>query len=180
MSKPVKNLIVKEYERRFQDVTSAVLIDVRGIDANQNNALRTDLAGNGIRITVVKNSLAKKVFDGSAMAPINELLEGPCAMVYGGESVVNVARALIDKAKEIQGIEFKGAIMDGQVFGPDDITRLSKFPTRDEALAEAVQVILSAGSNLMGAVTGPGAQVMSLVKSVEEKLEKGEAIAKVG
>jgi len=40
-------------------------------------------------------------------------------------------------------------------------------------------LVLSPGRNLVGAVMGPGSKIASLVKSIEEKLEEGEAIAKV-
>ena len=41
MSKPVKEMIVAEYTKRFEDVDSAVLVEIRGLDANDNNRLNT-------------------------------------------------------------------------------------------------------------------------------------------
>src|SRR5690606_14139292 len=108
---------------------------------------------------------------------IGQLMVGPSALVYGGESVVDIARELIDKAKGNDKLQFKGALLEGQLFGPTEIEALSKFPTREEALAKAVGSILSPGSNLAGAILGPGRKVASLVKAIEEKLEKGEAVA---
>ena len=37
-------MIVAEYKRRFNDVSDALVIDIRGIEANENNNLRIDLA----------------------------------------------------------------------------------------------------------------------------------------
>ncbi len=34
MSKHVKELMIADYRRRFDDVENALLIDIRGIDAN--------------------------------------------------------------------------------------------------------------------------------------------------
>ncbi len=59
MSKPVKELMIADYQRRFGDVEDALLIDIRGIDANENNVFRIDLARKDIRVTVLKNTLAK-------------------------------------------------------------------------------------------------------------------------
>ena len=67
MSKPVKEMIVAEYTKRFEDVDSAVLIEIRGLDANDNNRLRGELAKNSIRITILKNSLARKAFEGGPL-----------------------------------------------------------------------------------------------------------------
>jgi len=176
MSKPIKNLITGSYRNRFADVDSAVLIDIRGVASNDNNALRAQLAEKGIRVNVLRNSLAKPAFTGTALEGLNELLQGPNAMVYGGQSVVEVARELVEIVKDFKEIDLKGAIMDGQVFGPDEVERLSKYPTREEAQAQVVQLILSPAQRLSASIQGPGAKIASLVKAIEEKLEAGETI----
>jgi large subunit ribosomal protein L10 len=176
MSKPVKNLIANRYQGLFKDLDGAVLIDIRGIASNDNNAMRAALAAKGIRITVVKNALAKRVFTDGGLDALSGLLEGPSAVVYGGESVVNVARELVELTKKQPTLQLKGALMDGQVFAADEMEALSKYPTRDEAQAQVVQLFLSPAKNLVAAVLGPGGKVASLVKTIEEKLEKGEAI----
>ncbi|MEO1717335.1 MAG: hypothetical protein AAFR76_09510, partial [Planctomycetota bacterium] len=72
-----------------------------------------------------------------------------------------------------------GAVLDGELYaGEAGVTALSKFPTRDEAIAKVVTLVLSPARNLVAQVKGPGANVAGLVKAIEEKLEKGEAIAK--
>ena len=43
-------------------------------------------------------------------------------------------------------------------------------------VAQAVQIVLSPGQNLIGSILGPGRKLASLVKAIEEKLEKGAAI----
>lgn len=74
----------------------------------------------------------------------------------------------------------KGAVLDGEYFdGEDGVKLLGTFPTKAEAQAKVVTLVLSPARNLMGAVKGPGGRVLGIVKSIEEKLEKGEAIAKI-
>ena len=65
MSKQIKDMIVADYKRRFDGVGDALIIDIRGIEANENNDLRVDLLGKDIHITVLKNSLAKTAFEGT-------------------------------------------------------------------------------------------------------------------
>ncbi len=95
MSKPVKEMIVADYKQRFGDIDNALVIEIRGMDANQNNAMRLDLGEKDIRVTIVKNSLARKAFAGTALEFLHPALQGPSALAYGGESVVDVARALV-------------------------------------------------------------------------------------
>lgn len=179
MSKTVKKLLTDVYKDQFSGMTQAMLVDIRGIEANDNNALRGGLAEKQIKITVVKNALAKSAFAGTDLEPLNDMIDGPSALVYGGESVVNVAREMIDWAKKLENLELKGAVLDGIVFGPEDITKLSKYPTRDEAQAEVVQLLLSPAKNLAGAIKSPGSKIASILKTIEEKLEAGESISKV-
>lgn len=179
MSKPVKELIMKTYREKFAGVTDALLVDIRGIDANQNKDLRSALATKKIRVTVVKNHLAKKVFDGSGLKPLNDLVEGPTAVVYGGESVVSVAREIIEHIKKLEKMQVKGAVMEGVVFGPKEVERLSKFPTRQEAQAQVIQLFLGPASQVVGAITSAGGNIAGVLKALVEKLEKGEAVAKV-
>ncbi len=179
MSKPVKDMIVAQYKRRFADVENAVLVNIRGIGANDNNRLRLGLMAKEINVTVVSNTLARRAFRETSLEALDPMLTGPSALVYGGNSVVEVARELIDLAKQFDKMELKGAVLDGtQFLGPEEVKRLSKFPTREEAQAELITLILSPARKLVGAVKGPGGRLMGIVKAIEEKLEQGEAIEK--
>lgn len=182
MSKPVKNLITEDYKRRFDGLSGAVLVDVRGMEANDNNNFRAGLAEKSIKITVVKNSQAKRAFEGTDLEGLSAMLDGPSALVYAvsdDSSVVSVARELLDWAKKLDKLEFRGAILDGIMFGPDQIEALSKYPTKEEAQAKVVTMLLSPARNLVGAVKAPAGNIAGILKTIQEKLEKGEAIAKV-
>ena len=43
MSKPVKEMIIEEYRRRFDGVSGGVLVHIRGMDAIANNSMRKDV-----------------------------------------------------------------------------------------------------------------------------------------
>lgn len=182
MSKPIKNLITDTYKKQFADLDGAVLIDIRGVASNTNNTLRHGLAQKKVKVTVVKNSLAAKAMEGTILRGLASLLEGPTAMVYGTNkdvTVVDVAREVVKLAKEIEQLQVKGALMEGQLFQANEIEALSKYPTKAEAQGQVIQIILTPAQKLVGSILGPGRKVASLVKAIEEKLEKGETIAKV-
>ncbi len=174
MSKPIKNLIRKELARQLEGVSEVAVVSVMGVDGNTNNSLRGELAEKGIRVMVVKNAMARKAFEDIGIAEAGALLEGPCALAYGGESVVDVVRELVDRAKTIPGLEVKGALMEGELFGSDRIEELSKYPTRSEALGRVSSIALAPGATLVGAVLGPGSVIAGLLKAIEEKQEDGE------
>jgi large subunit ribosomal protein L10 len=189
MSKTVKQIIMRDYMNRVRktakdggvEVQDAMLISMRGIKAVDTTKLRSTLAKKNIKITVIRNSLARKAFEGTTLSALSELLTGANAIAYGAESVVEVAREIVELAGKLPALELRGAVLDGQLFkGKAGVEELSKFPTRDEAIGQAVTLILSPGRKIVGQVLGPGRKIGGIVKAIEEKLEKGETIAKVG
>lgn len=181
MSKAVKEAIMRDYTGRFakEEFSDAMVISLRGVKGVDTTKLRATLAKKNIRVTVLRNSLAKKVLDKTALRPLSEFVDGSAALAYGGQSVVEVAREIVGAMAKMPAIELKGAILDGQVFkGKAGVTELSKFPTREEAQANVLTLLVSPGRNIVGQLQGPGRTLAGLVKAIEGKLEKGEAIAR--
>jgi large subunit ribosomal protein L10 len=169
MSKPVKNLIASEYSKRFEGVTGAVVVEIRGLDAKATTSMRNSLRSKGIRVTVVKNALARRTFKGSALSGLDKALKGPSALLTGHESAVLVAREIVKVAEAEKKIVLKAAMFDGELYeGDAGVKKLGSFPTREEAQAKVVTLLLS-----------PARQIMGVVKTLQEKLEKGETVAKI-
>ncbi len=168
MSKPVKKLIRDELIKRFDGVTQLAIVGFTGVDANSTNAIRARLAEKGIRVSVVKNSLAKQAFRQLGLQDAGELLDGPCAVAYGADSVVTVVRELLDIGKEAPNLKVKAAFMEGDVFTEDKIHALSKYPTQEEAIGQVISCVLSAGANLAACLIAPGGQIAGILKGIEE------------
>lgn len=179
MSKHVKGIVIREYKSRLNGVDDAALISIRGLKAIDTTKIRASMRQKNIKITVVRNSLAGKAFEGSKLTGLEPLMKEANALCYGGSSVVEVARELVKLIEEFPTLELKGAILDGDLFkGAAGVKELSKYPTREEGIAKVVTLIVSPARKLMAQIKGPGSTVAGLVKAVETKLEKGEAIAK--
>jgi large subunit ribosomal protein L10 len=174
MSKPVKEMIAKVYKDRFEGVESLALVNLTGVDANRNTALRARLREKDIQVTVVKNSLAKKAFRDLGLDTAAEALDGPCAVAYGADSVVTVVRELLEIRKETKSLGVKAAVMEGNLFDESRIEELSKYPTRDEAIADVVGAVLSSGANVAGALMGPAGGLAGCLKAIEDKHNDAE------
>jgi large subunit ribosomal protein L10 len=179
MSKAVKEMLIRDYKSRLEGMNDATLISIRGVKAIDTTRLRGNLRKKKVKITVVRNSLAKKALAGSGLEPLFPLMEGNSCLVYGGQSVVEVARELAKALPDFPGLELKGAVLDGTLFkGEKGVKELSKYPTREEALGQTVGLLLGPARSLAAQIKGPGATIAGLVKAIETKLEKGETIAK--
>ena len=92
MSKKVKNLIEKETANRLKGIDAVAVINPRGINAIKNNQIRRKLREKGLRMTVVKNTLAKRAIgEGSKLKGFDRLLDGPSAVIYGQASISTIA-----------------------------------------------------------------------------------------
>jgi large subunit ribosomal protein L10 len=173
MSKRVKSLIEKEMKSRFGDVDGVAVINPRGINAIKNNLIRRRLHEKGLRMTVVKNTIAKRATAQSRIKGFESLLEGPSAVIYGKASISTIARALLDEKKNDETIELRGMFFDGEVYvGDKGVETVSKLPTREEAIGQVVALVLSPGKNLASIFKGQAGKIASLIKAIEEKREK--------
>lgn len=175
MSKKVKSLIEKELSSRLKGLDAVAVINPRGIAATKTNQIRRRLRENGLRMTVVKNTLAKRAVGDGKLKGFDKLLDGPSAVIYGQASISAVARFLLAEKKLDEKIELRGMFFDGEVYiGDKGVEQVSKMPTREEAIGQLVALILTPGGNIAAALKGPGSKLASILKTIEDKAEKTE------
>jgi large subunit ribosomal protein L10 len=175
MSKKVKNLIEKDLNGRFKDLDGIAVINSRGIPASKNNQMRRRLREKGLRMTIVKNTLARRAADSTKIKGFDKLLDGPSAVIYGVGSISTMARFLLDEKKADETLELRGMFFDGEIYvGDDGVKAVSKLPTREEAIGLVVGLILSPGANIGGALKGPAGTLAGIVKAIEEKAKAAE------
>jgi ribosomal protein L10 len=178
MSKLIKDLITKELETRLKDVDGLGVINPRGIDANKNHGMRRRLRDKGLRMLVVKNTLAKRAAGEGKLKGFDKLLDGPSAVIYGKVSIAVIARTLLEEKKIDEKLELRGVFFDGEIYAGDKgVQTASKLPTREEAIANLLGTILGPGRRLGAAIKGPGGTLGAMLKTVEEKAKEKEAVA---
>jgi len=173
MSKPVKDLISRDYRNRYDGVDSACVVSVIGLDAISTNRLRGELGSGNIRLQVVKNRLARRAFVDTALEPLGKVLEGPCAFVIGGESIIDVARTLVNLKKTYPAIELKQGMLDGDS-ELIDVAKLAKMKSRVELLGEVAMLIASPARSVAGCLAGPGGRIAGCLKTMADKEDGGE------
>lgn len=180
MSKEVKGLIVDELKGRYAELDSALWVEFVGVDGITTNQFREQLREKEMSIEIVKTSLFKRAVADGPLDPLAAQMTGPCAVVTGGETLIDVAKVLEDWLPKLDGLKLKGAILEGEYLDEDRVQTLHKMPTKRDLQAKVAAIILSPAGNLAGAMLGPGRQIASCVKTIIEKLEDGEEIKKAG
>lgn len=172
MSKQVKQEICKELVRMFQDVDACMVIDPTKLDGITANRLRRELAVGKVQMQLVKNSLTKRALAGTKLDAVSGLLDGPCALVWGGDSIVDAAKLVVGKLKELPNLVIKGAVLEGVALDPAKATDLSKMPTKAELKSQIVGMATAPGAKLAAAILGAGSALANLLKGRIEALEK--------
>jgi ribosomal protein L10 len=178
MSKQIKDLITKELTGKLKELEGVAVINPRGINANKNHGIRRRLREKGLRMMVVKNTLAKRAVGDGKLKGFDRLLDGPSAVVYGEASIAVIARALLDEKKADDKLELRGIFFDGELYpGDGGVEQVSKLPTREEAIANILAAILGPGRKLAAALKGPGGRLGGILKTIEDKAKEREGAA---
>jgi large subunit ribosomal protein L10 len=169
MSKVIKQMQMDDLKKTFGDVRDLVLLNVVGLNALANNQMRLGLRKKGIRLQVVKNTLARKVFTDMGLQ-VATAWEGSTTVAWGAASIAELSKELEGVIKKNDKfIKVKTAVADGQEVSFDVAL---KMPTREQAIGQVIALALGAGSRLLGAILGPGGQLASQVKTLAEKTEE--------
>lgn len=175
MSKKIKALLQRDLEQRLKGVEAVAVINPRGINATKTNLLRRRLHEKGLRMTVLRNNLARRATSSTKLAGFDRLLDGPSAAIYGEASIATIARTLLDEKKTDEKLELRGVFFDGEVYpGEKGVEQVSKLPTREEAIGLVVAAMLAPGRKLAGIFKGQADKVASLIKTIEEKAKEKE------
>jgi large subunit ribosomal protein L10 len=175
MSKFIKQMEMTSLKDTFKGVRDLVVLSIKGLDGTATTNFRAALRKKKIHLHVVKNSLARKVFEemGLQIKAESPYWAGPTAFAYGGDSVAGLSKAVDAELKDAKkrpvyekAITIKGAVADGEAISFEDA---KKRPTREEALARVAGMALSPASRLVAQILGPGAALSSQLKEIKDK-----------
>lgn len=177
MSKPVKDMMTTDLRSRYSGLDSALWVEFLGCDGVTNNEFRRALHGKQMKLEVIKTSLLRRAVRGDKLAPLVDAVNGPAALITGGESMIDAAKLVEEWLPKIKGLRMRGAMLDGQLLPEKDVPGLSKMPTKRDVQAQLVSALRSPGAKLAASLLAGGSNIASCLKTIIEKLEKGEAIA---
>ena len=171
MSKAVKQLELDDLRNRLKDVKDYVLLEPIKLDSATEYTFRKTLRGKNVRVKLVKNSYAKKVFGEMGVQAGD--LSGPTLVCWGGDSpkgLANAVDAAVKESKKDPKAPDKYKERLGLVDGaPMPLAAMKNVPTRLEAIGEIVAALCGPGSAVAGALTGPATQLVGILKAIEEK-----------
>ena len=177
MSKLVKELIAKDLQTRYAELNNALWVELIGVDGNTTNAFRRDLHGKQMRMEVVRNLLLRRAVGSGPMAKLADKLEGPAALITGGESAIDAAKLVEEWAPKIKTLRVRGALLEGEYLDEAASAGLAKMPNKADLQARIAGIVRSPGANLASAILSGGAKIAGCLKAMIEKQEGGDEAA---
>ena len=139
------------------------MAEYRGITVAQMTELRNQARSNGVTLSVLKNTLARRAVAGSSFESAAEQMTGP--LIYGfSEDAVAAAKVVADFAKTNDKLVIRGGVYDGKALDANGVKQLASIPTKEVLL-----------SQLCGLLMSPVSRTARVLAALAEK--KGEPAA---
>ena len=133
---------VKKLAEQMKSAKVILLTDYRGINVADVTKLRTDLRNAKADYKVIKNNIIRRALEANGESGLNDLLEGPTALVMGEEDYLEPLKAIYSFSKDNDFSKIKGGIIEGKVMGVEELITLAKLPSRQELLGMLAGALL--------------------------------------
>lgn len=131
-----KKKIVAELQQDFSQAKLVIFTDYRGLTVDEMSELRNQLKTMGAKYQVAKNTLTRFAVKGAGLEGLDELTQGPNAIIFAADDLVGPAKLIFDFAKTHKKFEIKGGSLEGKVVDVEGLRNLSKLPSREVLLAQ--------------------------------------------
>ena len=168
MDRAQKAELVDDLKRTFNETSVVVVTRNLGMTVAQSTALRIRMRDAGASYKVSKNSLALIALEGTAYAPIGNLLTGPTALATSADPVA-AAKVAVDFARTNDRLEIVGGAMGDTVLDVNGVRALAELPSLDELRARIVGLIQAPASKIARTINEPGAMLARVIGAYAAK-----------
>lgn len=170
----IKEAKVNELAEHIKGAKLILLVDYRGTTVADDTKLRKDIREANGDIKVMKNNIIKRALEANKESGLDDILEGPTAIVSATEDYLQPLKAVYKFTKDHENYKIKGGMIDGEVKSVEEIMTLAKLPSREELLAKLAGSLLGTISKLAVAL-----DQVKVKKEAEGDTPKVEVAAEV-
>ena len=163
LNRSEKEAVVTDVTSLAAKAQTLVLAEYRGISVADMTRLRSSARSNGVSLSVLKNTLARRAVADSSFAVVSDQMTGP--LIYGfSEDAVAAAKVVAEFAKTNDKLVIRGGAYGGKALDAEGVKQLASIPTKEVLLAQ-----------LLGLMQSPISRTARVLSALAEK--KGEAVA---
>jgi large subunit ribosomal protein L10 len=169
-----KTAVVASLAETFRGIPHVILTDYKGMTAGQSTDLRRRIRAAGGTYRVLKNRLARRGSEGTAVGKIADRLRGTCGLAGHPNDPVGLAKVVTEFAKDHPQLKLVACVVDSKdVYEVEGIKQLATLPGLPELRAQLLALINTPATQLVRLVNTPAGQVARAIDARREKLEGG-------
>jgi large subunit ribosomal protein L10 len=163
-----KEAIVAEVAEIASSAFSVVIAEYAGLESVDMDDLRAKSREGGVRLRVVKNTLARRALEGTDFACLQGSLVGPVVMAFSQEDPGAAARVVKEFTKENDKLVVKALSISGQLLDASELGRLASLPTKDQAISMLMSVMLAPVTKLVRTLDAVPTKLVRTVVAIRD------------
>ena len=160
---------IDELKEIFKNSTDFIFTDYRGLTVEQITDLRKQLRGKDAQYKVVKNNFARLAFEQLSAPDVSEYLVGPTAVAVCPKDANEVAKLILEFAKEATALQLKGGLIGPAIYDSKQMENFSKLPGKMELISMLMSVMNGPARNLAAALNDIPSRLVRTLQAVADK-----------
>ncbi len=170
MDRAEKKELVASLHEVFKNTGVVVVAHYSGLSVAEMTALRRRARDAGASLKVAKNRLAKIALEGTEIAHMGDLMQGPTLIAYSDDPIT-APKVTVEFARTNQKLVVIGGAMGPTSLDAEGVKSLATLPSLDELRAKLVGMIQTPGTRVAQVLQAPGGQVARVLNAYAEKGE---------
>jgi large subunit ribosomal protein L10 len=142
LNRSEKEAVISEVTGLAAKAQTLVIAEYRGITVADMTKLRTIARSNGVSLSVLKNTLARRAVAGSGFEVVSDQMTGP--LIYGfSEDAVAAAKVVADFAKTNDKLVIRAGAFAGKALDVNGVKQLANIPSKEVLLAQLLGLMQS-------------------------------------
>jgi len=142
LNRSEKEAVISEVTGLAAKAQTLVIAEYRGITVADMTKLRTIARSNGVSLSVLKNTLARRAVAGSGFEVVSDQMTGP--LIYGfSEDAVAAAKVVADFAKTNDKLVIRAGAFAGKALDVNGVKQLASIPSKEVLLAQLLGLMQS-------------------------------------
>ena len=112
---------------KMKEAKIILLTDYRGINVADVTGLRAELRKSNSEYRVIKNNITKRALAEVGIEGLDEILEGPTAVVMNNDDYLETAKVIYNYSKANDFYKIKGGVIEGKALPVIEIAPLQGF-----------------------------------------------------
>ena len=176
MKKEEKVTTVAALAEKFSRARLAILTECVGLPVNDVTELRKQLRGAKAEYRIVKNTLAARAAEGTALAGLKAHLKGPTGVVIGYDDPVlptKVLKDFIGGGKREEKIKMTAGVLEGKLLQPADLVAVAKLPKKEVLIAMLLSAMQGPIRGVVYTLSAVLSKFVRVIAAIQDK-RKGE------